>query len=530
LSCHHALKEIKYTWKGITWIINVDIKKCFDRINHDLLLSKLSVFVDQPTVELVRKLLKAGYVDIHGLPDRTVVAGEGTPQGSLISPILCNLFLNDLDSFVLDQLYPKYNKGENRPKNSDYSKRYTLTEGEKEVVKNNPSVKKALLRAKHNELVKKGKFAATDGSDPHYRRLHYVRYADDFIIGFIGPKSEAEEVFDIIKGKLKEINLDSNDEKSKIYHSSDLGIKYLGMYLRYFSQNKVKSRDENLDTDDVTRQTTSFTSQAVNTVHLRVPVDRIVKRLVDKGFCKADGMKGIARATSFSKLCMLEDGKIVQRFNAIIRGIVNYYSCVNHRSDLWKILSLLRKSCALTLAQKHKFNSAARAYAQYGPQLKIKDKMGIEITRIIYPTSLKTDITFNIREGSSPKYVDVIGTEADKVQGSSKTNIKTADTCEYDDCEETQHLEAHHLNPVRNLNKRKDLSSFEKALIQRKRKVVMLCKKHHNAIHRKGLLDKGNNKAEQKNSNVEPTEAREGIKASPKKQVAVKVTLGKRRK
>ena len=95
--CHDALKEIKYGWKAVTWVIRFDIEKCFDKIHHKLLLEKLGNFCDQSTIELIRKLLKVGYVDVHNLSERSGYNAEGTPQGSLISPILCNIYLHELD-------------------------------------------------------------------------------------------------------------------------------------------------------------------------------------------------------------------------------------------------------------------------------------------------------------------------------------------------------------------------------------------------------------------------------------------------
>jgi len=486
IGCHNALKHIKYQWKAITWIINVDIKKCFDKINHELLLKKLENFCDQPLVELIRKLLKAGYVDINNLNDRAEYVEIGTPQGSLISPILCNLYLHELDEFVLETLVKEYNKGTNRPKIPEYSKRYTLNAVDKTLIETYPNLKKALMRAKHNEFVKSGRFSATDGQDPEYRRLHYVRYADDFILGFIGPKKEAEDIAKEIKAKLLDMKLEANEEKSKIYHSSENGIKYLGMYIRFFTHNKIVTRENETSDSDITRQINANKQQAVNTAHFRAPIDRMLKKLTDKGIAKARE-DGSIRGTAYIKLSMLEDGKIVSRFSAIIRGILNYYSCINHRSDLWKVFAILRKSCALTLAHKHKMGSAARVYAKFGPNLRIKNTAGETIQVLEYPKSLKTKIDFKTRSGSI-QYPAIMDIEIDKVEGSHKTNLKTSDKCEYEGCEETGNLESHHINPMSSISKRKDLTAFEKALLQRKRKVVMLCKKHHNLVHKKRIL------------------------------------------
>lgn len=211
----------------------------------------------------------------------------------------------------------------------------------------------------------------------------------------------------------------------------------------------------------------------------------MLNTFVNRGLAKRRN-DGSVRATAYLKYCMLEDDKIVNRYSAIIRGILNYYSCINMRSDLWKVFSILRKSCALTLGHKHKMNSVSRVYSKYGPNLSIT-KLGKEVASLFYPKSFKTKIDFKTGQGSflSPSIVDI---EIDKLPGFSKTNLKTFSVCESESCEVTKNLEAHHLNPISNITKRRDLSPFEKHLIRRKRKVVMLCKKHHNLLHRKRIF------------------------------------------
>jgi group II intron reverse transcriptase/maturase len=484
--CHDALKRIKYHWKAVTWIISVDISKCFDKINHEILLRKLEDFCDQATVELIRKLLKAGYVDIHNFSGSSEQTDIGTPQGSLISPILCNLYLHELDIFVRDTLLPVYNRGEYRSNTPEYSKRKSLTEFDKEVLSVYPELKGAIARVKHNKFVLGGKFSATDGFDPNFRRLGYVRYADDFLLGFIGPRTEAESISEAIKGKLAELKLEVNAKKSKIYHGSDVGIKYLGAYIRFFSQNKVKVREDGHVCDEISKEVNKLHAQSVTTAHMRVPVDDILQRLVDRKLAKRR-KDGTVRGTAVLQMSMLEDTKIVQRFSSIIRGLLNYYSFVNHRSDLWKIFAVLRKSCALTLGAKKKIGSAARVYALFGPELKVKDNLGTNVAKLEYPKSLKTKIDFKTGN-RGVEHSEILKIESHATLGSTRTNIKTSTRCEYEGCEETKNLEAHHLNPMSSIEKRKDLTSYEKALIRRSRKVVMLCKKHHNEYHRKRLL------------------------------------------
>ena len=212
----------------------------------------------------------------------------------------------------------------------------------------------------------------------------------------------------------------------------------------------------------------------------------MLNKLVNKSLAKRR-KDGTVRATAYLKYCMLEDEKIVNRFSAMIRNVLNYYSCVNKRSDLWKVFAILRKSCALTLAHKHSINSAARVYAKYGPNLIIRN-LGKEVASLFYPKSLKTKIDFKTRRGLF-LHPSILEIEIDKIPGSTKTNLITDNICEYEDCNFTENLKAHHLNPMANIAKKKDLSPFEKALIRRKRKVVMLCKKHHYLLHRKKLFE-----------------------------------------
>lgn len=442
-------------------------------------------YCDQSTVELIRKLLKVGYVDVHNLNDRSKYNVVGTPQGSLISPIMNNILLHELDEYVTKEILPTYNRGIARKKNAEYSKKDTLSDLDKEIIKEYPDMKKALLRSKHNKVAKGLKFTAMDGFDLGFRRCHYVRYVDDFIIGFTGPRSEAQQIYESIGNKLKDLKFEINQEKSKIYHSNERNIKYLGVYLRYFKHHKLKWRKDGNATDEITKQVPALQAQAINTVHFRAPIVKMLGKLVDKGLakCRKDGT---VRATAYLKYCMLEDEKIVNRYSAMIRGILNYYSCINRRSDLWKVFAILRKSCALTLAHKHKLVTAARVYAKYGPNLIIRN-LGKEIASLFYPNSLKTKIDFKTRQGViiHPSILDI---EINKIPGSTKTNLKTVNVCEYEGCDKTENLEAHHLNPMSNIAKRKDLSTFEKALIRRKRKVVMLCKKHHNLLHRKRIF------------------------------------------
>ena len=474
-NCHSALKHIKTKWQNVTWIINIDIQKYFDTINHEILLSMLEKYCDQALIELIKKLLKSGYVDLYNHPNVFEKSEIGTPQGSLISPILSNLFLHSFDCFVKNELLPEWNRGNERKFISGYQTRKRLTSDETKAVEslNLKGAKEAIERLKHNEWLKQN-LPARDPKDETFRRMGYIRYVDDFLIGFTGTKVEAQEIKNRIELFLAdELKLKTNKTKSYISHSSDRGIKYLGFYIRYLPRNKVVI-DSSKPYKDGTGKGHQLKATAINQVQLRIPVEEIMRRAAERGYARIRKDGTSIRATSFRKLSSLEDKQIVQRFSSIIRGIMEYYSPANRRSDLWQIVSLFRKSCALTLADKHKLKTAAKVFKRYGPNLKISDPIQKKETVLFYPTSLKTIANFKLGK-SDISLSEII---ADPIKGSYKSNKKMAGTCQWPGCKNSDNLEEHHVNPVRNING-KSLSQYEIWLRKKARKTITLCREHH---------------------------------------------------
>jgi len=165
-SCHTALKQIHHSWKGTKWFIEGDIKGCFDNIDHHVLLEILARNIkDNRFLKLIRQMLQAGYLEdwhYHG-------TYSGTPQGGVISPILANIFLNELDQYIENGLIPAYSKGKRRvnPEYGRINKRmyYARKKGKKELVTE--------LEMQRRQL------SSGDPLDPDYRSLRYSRYADD---------------------------------------------------------------------------------------------------------------------------------------------------------------------------------------------------------------------------------------------------------------------------------------------------------------------------------------------------------------
>ena len=476
--CHDALRHIKLRWQNVTWIINVDIEKCFDKINHDLLLEKLKKYMDQSSIELVAKLCKAGYVQIGSLTNPEV-NDEGTPKGSLISPILCNIYLHAFDTFVAEKLLTKYNYGELRVSSKEYKREHWLNAEDREILRVYPELEESLKRVKHNRVIEKGIYRI-DKNDPNFSRLYYVRYADDFLLGSVGPKKIANEIYTIVEKFLKnKLFFNCNKSKTGVSHGSQ-HIKYLGTLICWRPNYISRTKDHKL-------LITKTKIVALNRPSLTVPVKDYFNRFIKKGYAVTrKSNKKLARATSFRQITAQETHAIVERFNSIINGILNYYSFVSRRSDLWKIIDLLRKSCALTLADKLKLKTAAQVFQKFGHNLSVKNNVGREIASLIaWPKTLKTTGTFKIKN-HNVVYSDIVRL-VDNSNECFRTSNELQKVCEYEDCTVTENLKLHHLNPIVSA-KRKDLSPAAKILLARKRKTVTLCHKHYLMLHERKLL------------------------------------------
>ena len=190
LGCHDALYHIHKKYQAIRWFIEGDISKCFDEIDHNLLMETIQKRIaDQKFLRLIRKALKAGYLNMDKVPQNCLV---GTPQGSIISPILCSIFLDNFDKFVADQLIPRYNKGEKRRQPKLYQ--YHMATARYNSNRYKKSGNQDLLKKAQHHRNEGQKLPSTDPSDPNFRRLYYIRYADDWLIGFAGTHAEATEI------------------------------------------------------------------------------------------------------------------------------------------------------------------------------------------------------------------------------------------------------------------------------------------------------------------------------------------------
>ena len=277
-SCHTALMEVQKRFKGVKWFVEGDIKGCFDNIDHHILVNILRRRIkDENFISLIWKFLKAGYMENWKYHNTY----SGTPQGSIISPILANIYLNELDKFM--ELYTeKFNIGSKRKRTPEYQ-RYVSNlqylrdrKYGKDKWNKLTDQQKERARAEMKEVRSKMlQVQAADPMDSEYRRVLYVRYADDFLIGIIGSKHDANDVKEAVGKFLKEnLNLELSAEKTLITHSKNKA-KFLSYEI--FTCNKQTPRK---DSRGHTRRV--FGGQ----IMLYVPKDKWLKKLISYGALK----------------------------------------------------------------------------------------------------------------------------------------------------------------------------------------------------------------------------------------------------
>ena len=325
--CHTALREIRNTWTGTAWFIEGDISDCFGSFDHEILLGIMAEKIhDQRFLRLIRNMLKAGYLEDWEYRDTL----SGVPQGGVVSPALSNIYLNKLDEFIEGVLIPQYTRGDRRTPNPPYQAvKWRLA-----------SARQRGDRAQARELRKQARtVSSTDPMDPGYRRLFYCRYADDDLLGFIGPKAEAEQIKAELERFLREtLALDLNPDKTLITHARTGAARFLGYEITVQHCNTRLTGGRRL---------------ANGKVALRVPRDVITAK------CAPYRQQG--KPCHRPGLQNLDDYDIVRIYGAEYRGVVNYYLLAQ---DAWRLDDLrwnAQTSMLKTLAAKHRSSVAKMA-------------------------------------------------------------------------------------------------------------------------------------------------------------------------
>jgi len=320
--CHTALREVEDVWSGTTWFIEGDISDCFGSLDHEIMVQILAEKIhDNRFLRLVRNMLKVGYLEDWQYHQTL----SGCPQGGVVSPILSNIYLDRLDKFAETVLIPEYTRGTVRRMNPDYAK---VTRAIEDASRRGDRTAARQLRAQRRGIPR------GDVRDPRYRRLRYIRYADDHLLGFTGPKAEAEQIKARLAAFLHDdLKLELSQGKTLITHARTQAASFLGY--------------------EIIVQHSHERPMVNGVVRLRVP------QTVIKAKCAPYLRHG--KPERRAELMNLPDTLIISTYGAEYRGIVQYYLLASDVFRLNRLRWAAETSLLKTLAAKHRSTVTAMA-------------------------------------------------------------------------------------------------------------------------------------------------------------------------
>lgn len=462
-SCHTALLHIQKTFSGAKWFIEGDIKGFFDNIDHDVLVGILRERIsDDRFIRLIRKFLKAGYVEDWTFHNTY----SGMPQGGIVSPILANIYLDKLDKYVKEYIRHFDMGTKRRPgkESNDLANERKRTVRKLKKVKDGTEKAALVARLKAIEQ-ERAAFPSGDEMDGSYRRLKYIRYADDFILGVIGSKEDALRIKEDIKSFLSEsLALELSEEKTLITHTGK-SAKFLG-----YEITVTRNNHQRRDVQGRLRRTYG------KRVRLNVSMATLRDKLLEYEAMeiKLRNGKEIWKPKCRSGLIFNDDLEILDRYNRETVGFCNYYLIANNCVVLHNFRYIMEYSMYKTFAGKYrstvrKINKKYRLNKLF--TVKYEQK-GVIKSRTFYKTSFKRRTTaFN---GSC----DIEPYSIADVSRTNLTDRLKAEKCEL--CGATGKLIMHH---VRNLKDLKGKESWKRLMSARKRKTIALCPSCHRLRH-----------------------------------------------
>ena len=474
-SCHTALQYVQKNFTGVKWFVEGDIKGCFDHVDHHVLVNILRRRIqDEHFIGLIWKFLKAGYME-DWVYHNTY---SGTPQGSIISPILANIYLNELDVFMA-QYAQTFRQGDKRRINPDYKKTLDKRRGKQEWLKRNEhkisQEQKAAVKAEIDEI---NQYLRTipyvDPMDDGYKRLVYVRYADDFLIGVIGSKVDAKQVkADVGQFIRQQLHLELSQEKTLITHGSD--------FAQFLSFQITASTEQNSTRTKAGYIKRSYTGR----IKLYVPKEKWLKRLLSYGalkiqYDKNNGNKEIWEPICRSGLRNLDDLEILNQYNAEIRGLYNYYRIAHNATVLNNFLYVMKYSMYKTFAGKYR-TSMRKIIQKYTKNrvfvITYQGKSG-EKSVVFYNQGMRRDTHVSATDP------DIIGRARENRNYTSLVQRLRGCQCEWCGATDVE-IEIHHVKKLKDLSGR---AEWERHMIARRRKTMALCHNCHVKLHA-GKLD-----------------------------------------
>ncbi|MGM0863075.1 MAG: reverse transcriptase domain-containing protein [Bacillota bacterium] len=472
-SCHTALAQVKDRFTGAKWFIEGDIKGFFDNIDHHKLVGILRRKIDdEHFISLIWKFLKAGYLEEWQF-HKTY---SGTPQGGIISPILSNIYLDELDNFI-KAYKTNFDKGKGRKRVREYRTREARLRRTRARYKEKweeMSIQEKEEAQQHIKYLKKHmmELPYKEPMDDNYKRVQYVRYADDFLIGVIGSKEDCKSIkHDITLFLENELKIELSQEKTLITHSKNRA-RFLGY-------------DIKISHDNLTAKTTaSGHKQRTRTMtcELLLPHEVWRNKLIEYKALKIDSKTLKWKSTHRAHLLQNDDLEILSTYNAEIRGLYNYYKLATDVYKLDSFKHIMEYSMYKTFANKYK-SSVKKIIGKFS----INGHFGVR-----YDTANGKKVSFFYNDGfkkqthvTKDRTIDAIPSGRNIIY--NRTGLikrLLAEQCEW--CGKTNlPLQIHHVKKLKDLKGKK---RWEKRMIERNRKTMALCKECHLNLHN-GKLD-----------------------------------------
>ena len=465
-SCHTSLEEISYVWKGMKWFIEFDIKGCFDNIDHKILMDLLKKRInDKRFLSLIWRFLKAGYMEDWKY-NQTY---SGTPQGGIVSPILSNIYLHELDDFVEKCIWD-FEVGKTRPANPDYASISQKIQYRQQKLRKYGRNEQVIKEIKELQEQRSGLSSVIENTDK-YKRLRYCRYADDFLCGVSGSFTDAKEIMNSITTFLRnDLRFELSEEKSGIKRATR-NIEFLGYRITIRQSTKVvKAKRGN-------RRHRQRTLEGH--VLLAIPEHKIVNFAKEHDY----GVYLTKKARHRPYLIRSSEVEIVTMYNSEMRGFANYYILANNvKYELNKLEYLALRSLIKTLANRKKTKmSTIFGRLKQGNEWILKYKVN-DIWKELKIFRLK-------HLNKRPNRIDKLPlTEYLYKGGTELIQRMNANLCEY--CGNTSRpMEVHHVRKLKDLQSKKHLENWEREMIARSRKTLVLCDKCHQLLHQGKLPD-----------------------------------------
>ena len=468
-SCASALLSLQKTFTGTKWFIEGDIKGFFDNIDHNVLINILAKRIsDERFLRLIRKFLNAGYVEEWTFHNTY----SGTPQGGIISPILANIYLDEFDKYV-KKYTENFNRGKRRRENKEY-RHYVYRAGllRKKIAEVECDAERQKLMAEYQDVyVKMRNTPCTEDIDESYRRINYVRYADDFLIGVIGTKAESEQIkADITQFMSERLKLELSAEKTLITNAHDKA-KFLGfeIYVRKYANSKRNS-------NGIKKRC----NQALIT--LALPKEAWQKKLAEYGAVQIYNINGkdVKKPSARGRLVKKNPEVILAQYNSEIRGLYNYYCIANNVAlSAGKFAYFMEYSLYKTLALKYR-SSVGKIKDKYhkGKDFVItyKNKKGQDKKVILFHDRFKRK-TENLFFDSKHDELPTILHDVPSTTLIERLQERRCELCG----EEGVDVVMHH---VRKLSLLKGGKPWEDLMLKRRRKTLVVCTKCNALIHK----------------------------------------------